>query len=240
MKKLLGKKNNLFCLLLLSLVACRSSSDNAVVELFDGSSLDGWQNFGGGKFYVEDGAIVGEGAPGFPNSFLATKKMYADFELEVEFKVDPLMNSGIQIRSNVYDKETKTIRWGGTFKADGSKDVKERIWEKGRFWGYQVEIDPSDRGWSGTLYEEGARGFLHTPGENKAALKALKKGEWNHFKIIAKGDHFQTWLNGVPVADVHDDDQATGYIALQLHGIGNSKEKIGQKVRWRNIRLKTL
>ena len=47
----------------------------------------------------------------------------------------------------------------------------------------------------------------------------------------------QTWLNGVPIADVHDDMTPTGYIALQLHGIGNNTEKIGQKVRWRNIIL---
>lgn len=64
-----------------------------------------------------------------------------------------------------------------------------------------------------------------------------KPEDWNHFKIVAKGDHIQTWLNGVQVANVNDSDKATGYIALQLHGIGNSKEKIGQKVWWRNIRL---
>ena len=184
--------------------------------------------------------IVGEAAPLLPNSFSATKKMYDNFELEVDFLVDPLLNSGIQIRSHVYEEETTTVRWGGTFNDDGSKNVKDRVWEKGRFWGYQIEIDPTDRGWSGTLYEEGARGFLHTPGEDEAALKALKPGEWNHFRIIANGDHLQTWLNGVPVADVHDDDQSSGYIALQLHGIGKSKEKIGEKVRWRNIRLKSL
>jgi len=230
---------------LVSLVAfmgCSSSneSSSAGVDLFDGNTLDGWQNFGGGKFYVEDGMIVGEAAPILPNSFLATEKMYDDFELEVDFLVDPLLNSGIQIRSHVYEKETATVRWGGTFNDDGSKNVRDRVWEKGRFWGYQIEIDPTDRGWSGTLYEEGARGFLHTPGEDEAALKAFKPGEWNHFRIIANGDHIQTWLNGVPVADVHDDDQASGYIALQLHGIGKSKEKIGEKVRWRNIRLKSL
>lgn len=228
--------------LLLALAGCTSSDEKAsvAIDLFDGKSLDGWQNFGGGKFYVENGAIVGEAAPLLPNSFLATEKMYGDFELEVEFKIDPLLNSGIQIRSHVYEQETTTVRWGGRFKADGSKDVKDRVWEKGRFWGYQIEIDPTDRGWSGTLYEEGARGFLHTPGQDEAARKAFKAGEWNHFRIIANGDHFQTWLNGVPVADLHDDDQASGYIALQLHGIGNSKDKIGEKVRWRNIRLKVL
>ncbi|MFY0650549.1 MAG: DUF1080 domain-containing protein [Cyclobacteriaceae bacterium] len=204
--------------------------------IFDGTSLDGWKNYGGGKFFVEDGAIVGEAAMGFPNSFMATEKMYQDFELEVDVLIDSLLNSGIQIRSNVYPVETKTIRWGGRFKEDGSKDVKERTWEAGRFWGYQVEIDPSS-GWSATLYEEGGRGFLHTPGVKEDALDAFKKGEWNHFRIRVKGDHFQTWLNGVAVADLNDDFTKTGYIALQLHGIGKNEKKIGQKVRWKNFKL---
>ena len=224
---------------ILLLVACSPSGESGkqTIDLFNGTNLDGWQNFGGGKFYVEDGAIVGEAAPGLPNSFLATEKMYDDFELEVEFKIDPLLNSGIQIRSNTYAEETTTIRWGGHFKEDGSRDTRERVWEKGRFWGYQVEIDPTDRGWTGTLYEEGARGFLHTPDENKAPAGTFKQGDWNHFRVVAEGDHFQIWFNGVQTADMHDSNTATGYIALQLHGIGNNQEKIGQKVRWRNIKL---
>ena len=213
-------------------------AETEAIELFNGTNLDGWQNFGGGKFYVEDGAIVGEAAQGLPNSFLATNEMYKDFELEVQFKVDPLLNSGIQIRSNTYPEETTTMRWGGKFKKDGSKVVAERVWEKGRFWGYQVEIDPSERAWSGTLYEEGGRGFLHSPDEAKAPAETFKAGEWNHFRIVAKGDHFQVWLNGVQTVDLKDDLTSTGYIALQLHGIGKDKKKVGQKIRWRKIRLK--
>lgn len=237
----------LLSLTLIFLFACGTSDKKTSdqkqtkeITLFDGTTLNGWKNYGGGKFYVANGAIVGEAATGLPNSFLATEKTYDNFELEVEFKVDSLLNSGIQIRSGVYEKETTTTRWGGRFKEDGSKDVKERVWEAGRFWGYQIEIDPTDRAWSGTLYEEGGRGFLHTPGENESAMKAFKKGEWNHFRIIANGDHFQTWLNGVPVVDMHDNLTTTGYIALQLHGIGKNEKKVGQKVRWRNIQLTQL
>lgn len=237
-------------LVILSLSACVSSEEtvspepeetaSAQIDLFDGQTLDGWQNFGGGKFYVENGAIVGEAALGLPNSFLATEKMYDNFELDVDFMVDPRLNSGVQIRSGVYEKETTTIRWGGRFKEDGSKDETERVWEAGRFWGYQVEIDPTDRAWSGALYEEGGRGFLHTPGQDEAAMKAFKPGEWNHFKVVANGDHMQTWLNGVPVADVHDSLTPTGYIALQLHSIGKNEKNVGAKVQWKNLRLKQL
>jgi hypothetical protein len=210
------------------------------IALFDGATLDGWQNFGGGKFFVEDGAIVGETAPLLPNSFLATNQMYSDFELELDVKVDPLLNSGIQIRSNVYPEETTTIRWGGTFNEDGTKNVRERVWEKGRFWGYQVELDPTDRAWSGSLYEEGGRGFLHTPGEDEAAKQAFKPEDWNHVKIRVIGDHFQTWINGVPVADVHDSLTSTGYIALQLHGVGKNQDKVGKRVLFKNIELTQL
>ena len=48
------------------------------------------------------------------------------------------------------------------------------------------------------------------------------------FSIIANSDHIQTWLNGVPVADMHDDLTSSGYIALQLHGIGKNLEKAAE------------
>jgi|GEM_PF-1459781 len=205
------------------------------VILFDGRSLDGWQNFGGGKFYVEDGMIVGESLPGYPNSFLATAKQYDNFDLEVDFMIDPLINSGIQIRSGVHAETTATTRWGGRFKPDGSKDERKVTWGKGRFWGYQVEIDPSEKCWTGSLYEEAGRGFLHPP---VSTAKVYRSGEWNHFRIVAEGKRIRTWLNGVSVTDLQDDLTPTGYIALQLHGVANFKEKIGQKVRWKNITLK--
>jgi len=211
-------------------------SDGTVV-LFDGRTLGGWQNFGGGKFYVEDGVIVGESLPGYPNSFLATDKQYDNFELEVDFMIDPLINSGIQIRSGVHAETTATTRWGGRFKPDGSKDLRKVSWEKGRFWGYQVEIDPSEKCWTGSLYEEAGRGFLHAPA---STAKVYRSGEWNRFRIVANGSRIQTWLNGVPVTDLQDDLTPTGYIALQLHGVAHFKEKIGQKVRWKNILLKKL
>tara|TARA_R110002096_G_scaffold28985_9_gene87524 strand:+ start:6393 stop:7103 length:711 start_codon:yes stop_codon:yes gene_type:complete len=232
--------SSILILPLILLAACSQPQEpgSESVDLFNGTDLEGWQNFGGGKFYVEDGAIVGEAAPDLPNSFLATTTMYEDFELEVEFKVDDPLNSGIQIRSNTYPEETTTLRWGGKLKEDGSKDVIDRVWEKDRFWGYQIEIDPSDRNWTGTLYEEGGRGFLHSPDDAKSPEGTFKADDWNHFRIVAKGDHFQVWLNGVQTVDVHDSLTPTGYIALQLHGIGKSKEKTGLKVRWRNITLK--
>ncbi|MCP4378458.1 MAG: DUF1080 domain-containing protein, partial [bacterium] len=150
------------------------------VSLFDGKTLDGWKQLGGkGKYEVKDGAIVGSSVPNTPNSFLCTKKSYGDFVLEYEFKVDPSLNSGVQIRSN----SIKSYR-------------------SGRVHGYQVEIDPSKRAWSAGIYEESRRGWLNNLRDNEPARKAFKQGQWNRIRVEAIGDSIKTWINGVAAADL--------------------------------------
>jgi len=205
-----------------------AAAEEGFVPLFDGKTLEGWEQHGGDAEYtVEDGAIVGTSVPKTPNSFLATKKTYGDFILELEFKVDPALNSGVQFRSNVFDKPTKV--------------GKKRI-PAGRVHGYQVEIDPSPRAYTGGIYDEGRRGWLYNlAGEKNAkARKAFKQDEWNHFRVEAVGDSIKTWINGVPAANLKDDMTAKGFIALQVHGVGNKQEKIGKQVRWRNLKIKEL
>ena len=91
------------------------------VNLFNGRNLNGWTRLNGtAEYRVEDGAIVGTSKMNTPNTFLATKKMYGDFILEFEFKVDEGLNSGVQFRS-IADKKIMD----------------------GRVHGYQFEIDPS-------------------------------------------------------------------------------------------------
>ena len=70
------------------------------VALLDGETLDGWTQRNGTAVYsVEDDAIVGRTTEGSPNSFLCSNKIYGDFELKFEVKVDAALNSGVQIRS---------------------------------------------------------------------------------------------------------------------------------------------
>lgn len=205
--------------------------------LFDGKTLEGWEQHGGkAEYAVEDGMIVGTAVPGTPNSFLCTKESFSDFVLELEFKVDEGLNSGVQIRSNVYDHPIKI-----TYE-DSEGELKERNIPAGRVHGYQVEIDPSDRSWSGGIYDEGRRGWLDNleGDENQAAREAFKQGEWNHFKIEANGDRIRTWINGVPAADLTDGMTPSGFIALQVHGVGNNPERAGKQVRWRNIQITEL
>jgi len=205
-----------------------AQKDEGWTSLFNGKDLDGWIQRGGkAKYRVEDGQIVGAAVPGSDNSFLCTKRDYADFILELDFKVDAKINSGVQIRSHSYDEPKVYTLNGKIYKIPA-----------GRVFGYQIEIDPSDRAWSGGFYEEGRRGWLQDLTKNDAARKAFKKLDWNHFKIECKGDSFKTWINGVPAADARDAVDASGFIALQVHGA--PKDVKGQEVRFRNLKLKEL
>ncbi|MDF1656486.1 MAG: DUF1080 domain-containing protein [Verrucomicrobiales bacterium] len=186
------------------------------VDLFNGENLDGWTQRGGIATYeVIDGAIVGTTVPKTPNSFLCTEKDYGNFILEVEYKVDPTLNCGIQFRSL------------------STPDYKE-----GRVHGYQAEIDPSDRGWSAGIYDEGRNGWLADLSGNPAARYAFKQNDWNHYRIEAIGNRLVTFINGVRAADLTDDTTAKGFIALQVHGVGNREDKL--QVHYRNIRIQDL
>ncbi len=228
-----------FTYIILILIIFTNCNDNTS-KIFNGSNLNGWLNYGGGKFYVENNCIVAEAITGLPNTFLHTEKKYQNFELQFDVKLDTFLNSGVQIRSNIYQNDTETVRWGGRFDQEGKKDLKNIIRKAGTFWGYQIEIDPTSRAWSGAIYEEAGRGFLHTPGINQKVKSAFKPLEWNHYKIRVKDNHIKSWVNGILIGDVFDDLTVNGYIALQLHGIGKNKIKANKKIRWKNLSLKEL
>jgi hypothetical protein len=199
--------------------------------LFDGKTLDGWEVLEGeGTFFVEEGTIVGETTPGVKSSYLCTTGNYANFVLEVEFKIDEGLNSGVQIRSDVHKEEAKTLYLSGRL------ELVQKTCLPGHLFGYQIEIDTSARAWTGGFYEQGRRGWLQTLEYNEPARNAFKQGEWNQFRIEAKHDSIKSWLNGVPATDTRDAWCRSGRIGLQLHA---SKEP-GKQVRWRNIRIQKL
>jgi type 1 glutamine amidotransferase len=208
--------------------AANKPGDTGWISLFDGKTLDGWIQRGGkAKYRVEDSEIVGMSVPNTPNSFLCTRREFTNFVLELEFKVAAGLNSGVQIRSHCFDDPTE-LTWNG-------KPIKILA---SRVHGYQVEIDPSDRAWTGGVYDEGRRGWLNDLKNNEAGRKAFKAREWNQFRIECRGDSIKTWLNSVPAADLNDGLTPAGFIALQVHGVGKSDKTL--EVRFRNIRLKEL
>jgi hypothetical protein len=216
--------------LLTAFLTTSAFAEETWTSLFDGKTLTGWeQHSGTAEYRVHDGAVVGKTVPNTGNSFLCTPKKYSNFILEVEFKVDPSMNSGIQFRSNYYSQETEVEIAG-----------KKKKIPADRVHGYQFEIDPSPRAYTGGVYDEGRRGWLFDLKNNEAARKAFRQGEWNKARIECRGISIKTYINGVPAADFTDDMTPEGVIALQVHGIGKKTEAVGKEVMWRNIRIQEL
>ncbi|MEK6781145.1 MAG: DUF1080 domain-containing protein [Bacteroidota bacterium] len=202
------------CFALFSFTTLVNPPKEKWTNLFNGKDLSGWKQVNGkAKYEVIDGEIVGTSLKDTPNSFLITEKTYGDFILEVTFKIEDGLNSGIQFRS-----------------VQGTE---------GKVMGYQMEIENSkERGWSGGIYDESRRGWLYPVELNQSAKSAYKWGEWNAYRIECIGSSIRTWVNNVPVAYLVDDLTPSGFIALQVHSLYKPEDE-GKKTRWKNIRIQT-
>ena len=185
--------------------------------------------------------LTGESVSGTGNSFLCTTQTFGNFELELEYKCDALLNSGVQIRSEVFPGATTATINGKEFKFAAD-----------RIHGYQCEIDMDvarGRMWTAGIYDEARRGWLFpADGEKGRQGQAFsgqgrtvsRNGEWNKLRIVANGPVIQTWLNGVARAEICDNVTPRGVIGLQVHGVGDATNKVGLKVQFRNLRLHEL
>ena len=193
------------------------STARGFAALFNGQNLKGWsQKNGTAKYRVEGNTIVGKTNEGSPNSFLCTDKLYGDFELRFEVKVDRELNSGVQIRSKTTD---------GT--------------PAGRVNGPQVEISLDKM--AGYIYGEAAGGWM-TPDNDRKPHDTFKDGEWNAYRVVAKGNNIKTWINGKRIANTTHKERykshPKGFIGLQVHGIGAGQGPY--EVRWRKLQIKEL
>ena len=214
----------------------RSAGQEDWQNLFDGKTLNGWKVEGGkADFYVEENMIVCNTKLDIDGGYLVTEKSYDNFILELDVKMDTSLNSGVQCRSQKWEKDTTTAYIAG----DPNGTVHQYKWAAGYVWGYQIEVDASDRAWSGGLYEPGNRGWVVTLADNEAARKAFKPMDWNHFKIVMNGNKIQTWVNGILATDVKDDVFDEGFIGFQMHKVYN-KEQEGKMMFWKNIKIKEL
>ena len=220
------------------------------INLFNGKNLSGWTlKAGHDKFYVDDGCIVGQVvAESETNSVLSTRKDYDNFILELDFKVDHPLFSGVQIRSQYAVKKTPW-EWDG----------RPLTIPAGHVYGYLVLIDPSpihrwwtatlydQRWWTGGIYDELRRLWLYPgplggdpDGFSRQGMKIFRTNDWNRLRIEAVGDSIETCLNGVRCARIHDSMTLKGFIGLQLRDWISDDEHetlVGAKARFRNIRL---
>jgi len=190
--------------------------------LFNGKNFNGWEiKQGTADFEIIDGVIKATSILNSPSTYMGTKKTYDDFILEYEVFVSPGLNSGVQFRSSVYQKNK----------------LGER---KGQVYGYQCELDTDRfRSWTGGIYDQSRRGlFLYPLTRNEKGKNAFNNGEWNKVRIEAIGNVIRTWVNGIQCSNLIDDTSKIGFIALQIHSI-NKKDKEGKIVKWKNIKIST-
>jgi hypothetical protein len=179
--------------LLLSLLLCSTAAfaKDGFKPLFNGKNLDGWD--GDPRLWkAQDGMIVGstEGVPLEYNSFLITRKSYANFILRTQAKLRN-HNSGIQFRS----EEVPGLKWA----------VR----------GYQADM--AENNYWGCIYDErGKRGVMVNGWKDKAE-KVVKLKDWNDLELRCEGDHINLKVNGLETADLHDSEKLSGIFALQLH-----------------------
>ena len=210
------KKGICLFVVIVALMQSSFAQKETWTPLFDGKTLKGWKQLNGkAKYSVANGEIVGTTVANTTNSFLCTEKDYGDFILELDLKVDDAMNSGVQFRS-----------------------LSKPDFKDGRVHGYQMEVDPKERAWSGGIYDEARREWLYIPNINPEGKKAFRIGKWNKYRIEAIGNVLRTWINDIPVSYLVDDMTAKGFIALQVHAI-YADMKEGMKIRWKNIKIQT-
>jgi hypothetical protein len=212
-------------------VVAQENTGDGFVSMFDGKTLQGWD---GDTAYwrAENGELIGEVTAAKPlknNTFLIWKGGEpGDFEFKAEFKIDTMGNSGVQYRS----EELKDIRYA--------------------LKGYQADIDGKNV-YTGQNYEERGRGFLAMRGQiaelpangkpvitgslgSSDSLKGLIKNDWNEIHIIARGNNFKHYINGVLMSEATDNDEANrkakGLIGLQVHVMPS------MKVEYRNLQIK--
>jgi hypothetical protein len=216
--------------LFLAALMCQAQEGNWH-PLFNGRDIDQWIKTGGeAVYFVENGELVGTTRPNTPNTFLCPPTLFRDFILEFEVKCHPDLNSGCQIRSafRIEDLPESLIA-----RLKDRPRARKGV-ERGLMIGPQIEI--AANGNAGAVYFERYGGWILNPRPEVAEQAYLQDG-WNRYRIKAKGNRIQVWINNVLITDDLEKESGMdiGYFGFQVHGVGDRKGPL--EVRWRNIRV---
>ena len=202
-------------LTILASAAIACGADSEWKPLFNERDLSGWKAVDGpmSSWKVADGLLYCSGGG---SGWLSTTEEYANFEVELEFRVPPGGNSGVFLRA--------PHQGNPAFAGMEIQILDDRAPEYAKLQPYQ---------YCGSLY-----------GVSAPTTRASKpSGEWQKMHITCAGRRVRVELNGTPIVDAnldeHKDKEAEhpgikrdkGYVGLQNHGT---------RLDFRNIRLRVL
>ena len=210
-----------FVMLWIMAFAQQSSAADPWETLFNGRDFEGWKLIGSkGNVWVEDGAFVCHPVSNTTeHTFICTKKKYEDFIFEAEAKIEGPLHTGFILRSAEVKYDTSKVNLSG----------------------YQVKIDPTERRWTGGIFDEIENGieWYYPLKESEEARSAFKFNEWNKYRIEAIGDSIKIWVNDIPTCNLVHDKYSKGCIAIKIHWLGNSPELEKVLMRFRDMRIIT-
>ena len=214
-------------------------------KLFDGRTLAGWEGRPG-FWAVLDRAIVGRTTKENPlrgNTFLFAKAagknlIVDDFELRLSYRITAdndagFANSGIQYRSR---DRASFVAAGYQADFEAGPVFSGILYDEGGGAGGRGIM--ANRGEKVTWTSDGKKEVTGRLGSSREIQAKIRKDDWNEYAVVARGNHLQHFINGVPTVDVFDDTESkrldSGILALQLHA--------GQPmtVRFKDIRIKSL
>lgn len=220
------------------------------IQIFNGKNLNTW--IGDSTYWhVEDSSLVGIVTPATllkRNSFIIWQgHMPQDFELRLQYMISDKGNSGINYRSemvegipyalkgyqgdmngaNTYTGSNYEERKRTTLASQGERTILP-----------PVQISPDSLQTQIKSNQWLPKQVTGSPGSSAELKAIIKANDWNEYRIVAKGNHLQHYVNGVLMSDVTDNDtmnrRFTGYLGVQVH-VGPP-----MRVAFRNIQLKKL
>ena len=224
-----------------------AAASDGFVPVFDGKTLQGWHasartghsrastNKTGGRWVVENGAIIGsQDIPG-NGGILITDAPFGDYEVALEMNNDFGPDSGLFLRS---DEEGTAYQAMIDYHSGGNL---MGIYGEGRL-GAKPSVANFSFGDQVTVIRERTNSPAALPVRPESWPFFWRHGQWNELRarIVNNPPTITTWINGVKIMEWTETQKRhpdAGGIALQVHGGGNLT---GQFVRYRNIRVKAL
>ncbi len=212
-------------------------SNSGFVSLFDGKTLDGWhavpEDTSAG-WTVRDGVIVGKGIAKHQSFLVWKDDRLTDFELELQYRLFGKCNTGIEVRARP-DSTGKRLFEG--YQADlGHVGIGDHILGA---WDFHFGKDtrqepPCPRGTRLVIDENGKLHSSRLP--NAVSLGDIHREQWNHVRVVARGNTFQFYINNKIASEFTDNAEGRltcGAIGLQVHDPG-------MHVEFKDIRLRRL